>query len=70
MAKINFLKEEFPMKQFISKFLREESGQDTVEYVLIGAAVTAALVAGSPALQTMLTGAITALQTKITAAIG
>jgi Flp pilus assembly pilin Flp len=58
------------MKQFISKFLREESGQDTVEYVLIGAAVTAALVLGSPALQAMLTGAITSLQAKITAAIG
>jgi Flp pilus assembly pilin Flp len=56
--------------QFISKLHREESGQDTVEYVLIGAAVVTALVAGSPTLTAMLQAAITALQTKVTAAIG
>ncbi|HWF12755.1 MAG TPA: hypothetical protein VG272_03395 [Candidatus Acidoferrales bacterium] len=57
-------------KQFISNFHREESGQDTVEYVLIGAAVVTALVAGAPGLSTMLTNAITALGTKVTTAIG
>ena len=58
------------VKQTIREFHREESGQDTVEYVLIGAAVVTALVAGAPALSTMLTGAITALGAKITTAIG
>jgi Flp pilus assembly pilin Flp len=57
-------------KQFISNFHREESGQDTVEYVLIGAAVVAALVVGSPALTGILESAITSLGAKITAAIG
>jgi len=57
-------------KQFLSKFHQEESGQDTVEYVLIGAAVVTALVAGAPGLSTMLQNAITALGVKITAAIG
>ena len=54
----------------IRKFHREESGQDTIEYVLIGAAVSVALVAGAPGLPTMLTNAITALGTKIQTAIG
>jgi len=58
------------VKQFVSQFLREESGQDTVEYVLIGAAVVIALVAGTPTLSAMLTGAINALGAKITTAIG
>jgi Flp pilus assembly pilin Flp len=56
--------------QLISKFHREESGQDTVEYVLIGAAVVTALVAGTPGLSTMLQNAITALGAKVNAAIG
>ena len=54
----------------IRKFHREESGQDTVEYVLIGAAVVTALVAGTPGLSTMLQNAITALGTKVNTAIG
>ena len=58
------------VKQTLREFHREESGQDTVEYVLIGAAVVTALVAGTPALSTMRTGAITALGTRITPAIG
>ncbi len=56
--------------QFISKFHREESGQDTVEYVLIGAAVITALVASTPGLSAMLTQAIATLGAKIQAAIG
>ncbi len=56
--------------QFLSKLHREESGQDTVEYVLIGAAVVTALVAGTPGLSTMLQNAITALGTRVTTAIG
>ncbi len=56
--------------QFLSKFHEEESGQDTVEYVLIGAAVVTALVAGAPGLSTMLQTAITTLGAKVQAAIG
>ncbi len=56
--------------QFLSKFHQEESGQDTVEYVLIGAAVVTALVAGAPGLSLMLQNAIAALGVKITTAIG
>jgi Flp pilus assembly pilin Flp len=58
------------LNQFINRFNQDESGQDTVEYVLIGAAVVVALIAGSPALSTMLQGAITSLGAKVTAAIG
>ena len=56
--------------QTLKKLHQEESGQDTVEYVLIGAAVITALVAGTPALSTVLTNSINALGAKITAAIG
>lgn len=56
-------------KQFVSNFHREESGQDTVEYVMIGAAVILALVGATPSLTTMLSGAITSLGTKITNAL-
>jgi Flp pilus assembly pilin Flp len=58
------------LNQFINNFNRDESGQDTIEYVMIGAAVVLALVAGAPGLSTMLTNAITTLGTKVTAAIG
>ena len=34
--------------QFISKFHREESGQDLVEYALVLVAVATGVVAGSP----------------------
>ena len=37
-------------KQFISKFHREESGQDMLEYALVTAAVLAAVVTGSASL--------------------
>ena len=50
---------------FISKFHREESGQDLVEYALVLAAVATAVVAGSATLSTDLANAMTTLNTKI-----
>ena len=51
--------------QFISKFHREESGQDLVEYALVLAAVATAVVAGSATLSTDIANAMTTLNTKI-----
>jgi Flp pilus assembly pilin Flp len=45
--------------------LREESGQDLIEYCIVAAVVVAAAVAASPSLA----GAITAAVGKLTAAI-
>ncbi len=53
-------------KQFISKFHREESGQDMLEYALVLAAVLAVVVTGSGTLS----GTITAELAKINTAIG
>jgi Flp pilus assembly pilin Flp len=50
---------------FISKFHREESGQDLVEYALVLAAVATAVVAGSATLSTDIANAMTTLNTKI-----
>ena len=52
-------------KQFISKFHREESGQDMLEYALVLAAVLAVVVTGS----TTLSGTIGTELTNITAVI-
>lgn len=51
--------------KFISKFHREESGQDLVEYALVLAAVATAVVAGSATLSTDLANAMITLNTKI-----
>jgi len=51
--------------QFISKFHREESGQDLVEYALVLAAVATAVVAGSATLSADIANAMTTLNTKI-----
>ena len=61
------------MKELVTRFVlnlhREESGQDTIEYVLIGAAVVAALVAGTPTLTKALQDAIKSLSDKIGTAL-
>ena len=51
--------------QFISKFHREESGQDLVEYALVLAAVATAVVAGSATLSADIANAMTTLKTNI-----
>ncbi len=53
------------LTQFLSKFHREESGQDLVEYALVLAAVATAVVAGSATLSTDIANAMTTLNTKI-----
>jgi Flp pilus assembly pilin Flp len=57
------------MKQFLSNFHREESGQDLLEYALVLAAVLAAVVFGSNNLASDITSAITVLNGKIGSAI-
>jgi Flp pilus assembly pilin Flp len=51
--------------EFLSKFHREECGQDLVEYALVLAAVATAVVAGSVTLSTDIANAMTTLNTKI-----
>jgi Flp pilus assembly pilin Flp len=53
-------------KQFVSRFLREESGQDMLEYALVLLAVLAAVVAGSTSLATTISTELTAINAKIT----
>jgi len=54
-------------KQLLSKFHREESGQDLLEYGLVLLAVLTAVVAGSNSLATTISTAMTTLNTKIQA---
>jgi pilus assembly protein Flp/PilA len=42
------------MKQLIVRFVRNDEGQDLIEYVLIGTLVSIAVVAGATALGTQL----------------
>jgi Flp pilus assembly pilin Flp len=52
--------------QLISKFHKEESGQDMLEYALVLLAVLAAVVAGSTTLATTISTELTAINAKIT----
>ena len=55
----------FRMRQFISQFHGEESGQDMLEYALVLAAVLTAVVAGSTTLSSTITTALGTINTKI-----
>ena len=55
--------------QFISKFHREESGQDLLEYALVLAAVLVAVVAGSNSLATTINTALTTISGRIQALV-
>ncbi len=55
--------------QFLSKFHREESGQDLVEYALVLVAVASGVVAGSATLAGDFAVWMTTLQAKINALI-
>ena len=57
------------LAQFVKNLHREESGQDLLEYALVLAAVLTAVVAGSTTLATSIKDALTAINTKIQAAI-
>jgi len=45
-----------PMMQFVSRFVRNDEGQDLIEYVLIGTLVSIAVIAGAGLLGTNLNG--------------
>lgn len=57
------------MKQFLSNFHNEESGQDLLEYALVLAAVLFAVVAGSSSLSTDISSAMDAIKVRIGVAI-
>lgn len=57
-------------KQILSGLVRDESGQDLVEYALVVAMVATIAIAASSSFSTVITNAITAVGVKITAAIG
>jgi pilus assembly protein Flp/PilA len=60
------------MKMFVyqlSEFLRDESGQDLIEYALVAAIIALGAVATMTTLATAITGAFTAIGTKITNAV-
>lgn len=44
------------MRNLVDRFLREEDGQDTVEYALVIALIALGLVAGSGGVRTSMTG--------------
>jgi len=56
--------------EFLKNFHREESGQDLVEYALVLAAVAAAVVAGSGSLASVVSNALSAINSKIQTEIG
>ncbi len=50
---------------FVSKFVKEEDGQDLVEYSLLLGFIALAAAAALPALKTSITGVFTKIQTKL-----
>jgi pilus assembly protein Flp/PilA len=56
-------------QQFVSKFHREESGQDLVEYALVLVAVATGVIAGSSTLATDFGNWMATLNTKINSLI-
>jgi pilus assembly protein Flp/PilA len=57
-------------KQILSGLVKDESGQDLVEYALVVAMVATIAIAASSSFSTVITNAITAVGAKITTAIG
>ena len=53
-------------ESFFSRFHREESGQDMLEYALVLAAVLAAVVAGTTSLSATIATELTAINAAIT----
>ncbi len=56
-------------KQILSGLVKDESGQDLVEYALVVAMVVAIVLAASGTLTTAITGAITTIGGKISSAV-
>jgi pilus assembly protein Flp/PilA len=55
------------MKNVLARFIRDESGATAIEYGLIGALISVALIVGATALGTKLNTQFNGLSTKITA---
>jgi len=53
------------MKALVARFVREESGQDLIEYGLLVGIITAAAVASIKAIGPIVTGYYTALQANL-----
>jgi pilus assembly protein Flp/PilA len=53
------------MKNFLSRFLRDESGATAIEYCLIAAGIGIVIVAGVDAFATALNGSLNASATKL-----
>lgn len=58
------------MKQLVVRFIRNDEGQDLIEYVLIGTLVSIAVVAGATALGTQLNAWYGALAGWVTTQTG
>jgi pilus assembly protein Flp/PilA len=56
-------------KHVLSGFMKDESGQDLVEYALVVAMVATIAIAASSQFSGVITGAITSVGAKITTAI-
>ena len=56
-------------KQILSNLLKDESGQDLIEYALVAAMVAAIGVAVVPSFTTVVTGVFTSVGTKVTNAV-
>lgn len=54
----------------IRKFVRDESGQDLLEYALVMATVLAAVVAGSNGIATDITSALSTITVRIMSSVG
>lgn len=57
------------MKQALRNFLREESGQDLIEYALVAAILALAAVAGMSTLASNISNAFAAVGSKLSSAI-
>ena len=53
-------------QEFVSRFHREEGGQDVLEYALVTAAILAAVVAGSSSLGSTIGSGLATVNAKVT----
>ncbi len=53
------------VREYLEAFHKDQSGQDLLEYVLVGAAVAAGAVAGSNTLPSAMSNAIKSLNSKV-----
>jgi pilus assembly protein Flp/PilA len=56
-------------KQILSNLLKEESGQDLIEYALVAAIVSLAAITTLGTLATSISGAFTSINTKLNTAL-